>query len=67
MEFLLEALSYIISEIVIGIVFLYPGALVLWLFYGGNKSLTFIKEKERIRCFMISLSLVLLGLLLLFS
>jgi hypothetical protein len=64
LEFLLEALGYIIVEIILGAVLLYPGVLVLWLFYRGNKSLTFIKEKERTKCFVVSLSLLFLGLLL---
>jgi len=45
MEFLLEAIGYFLTEIIIGMFLLYPGACVLWLLNRGNKSLKLIKEK----------------------
>lgn len=63
MEFLLEAIGYFLTEIIIGTFLLYPGACVLWLLNRGNKSLKHIKDKERIKCFTVSLLLLFLGLL----
>lgn len=64
MEFILEALGYILSEIILGIFLLYPGASVLWLLSRGNKSLKSITEKERTKSFAVSLSLIIVGLIL---